>query len=242
MNLSMERFRSRGFTLVELLVIIAIVLILIALAIPGVIRAFEGARKTKCVSNLRELGQATLAYEADNEQFLPPLGVNSGGVWMTFWYMEIRPYLGEQPLPTARWFLPQWGLPGPAPFGKNFPVFYCPSIKAGRGHPHNDYGANTFVFKLDIPYTNGAGERTKATQIEQPAKIAMYSEILGASPYPDSLWMLLSSAVILSPDANFPHRHGERVNMVFCDGHVESVSRSAVVTNFTNYFGAGPVW
>jgi prepilin-type N-terminal cleavage/methylation domain-containing protein/prepilin-type processing-associated H-X9-DG protein len=63
--------RRRGFTLVELLVVIAVLAVLIALLLPAVNRARESARQAVCSSNLRQLAGAMLAYTADNDGAFP---------------------------------------------------------------------------------------------------------------------------------------------------------------------------
>ncbi len=62
---------TRGFTLVELLVVVAIVALLAALILPGLGRAREYAYFTTCKSNLRQMGIGILVYASDNRGRLP---------------------------------------------------------------------------------------------------------------------------------------------------------------------------
>jgi prepilin-type N-terminal cleavage/methylation domain-containing protein len=65
-----------GFTLVELLVVIAIIGVLVALLLPAIQAAREAARRSSCLSQIRQLGLAALNYESANKVFPP--SVNTG--------------------------------------------------------------------------------------------------------------------------------------------------------------------
>ena len=97
---SMPRPRH-GFTLVELLAVIAIIGVLVAMLLPAVQAARESARITTCSSNLRQLSLGVLQY-AETEGFLP-LGEKHVRRGFVSPPLDASPYNGEQVLFSARY-------------------------------------------------------------------------------------------------------------------------------------------
>ena len=95
---------ARGFTMVELLVVVGIIVLLIAIALPVLSSARDAAKRATCASQLRQVGQALTAYATDNDGKFPDHG-NEGNTFFNINYRS-RKAMGDEVM-------------------KN--VFYCPS-------------------------------------------------------------------------------------------------------------------
>jgi len=71
MRYSAAALRRAGFTLIELLVVIAIISILASILFPVYSRVRENARRTKCISNVKQLVMAFMMYADDHDETLP---------------------------------------------------------------------------------------------------------------------------------------------------------------------------
>jgi prepilin-type N-terminal cleavage/methylation domain-containing protein len=70
-NTMTEHRRDKGFTLIELLVVIAIIAILAGLLLPAIEMARDRAKRTKCISNMRQFGTALALYETEYNVMAP---------------------------------------------------------------------------------------------------------------------------------------------------------------------------
>ncbi len=166
MKMSFIRSQRRAFTLVELLVVIAMIGILVGLLLPAVQSAREAARRMQCSNNLRQLGLATLNYESTFKR-LPGLTGSSSFSPQA----RILPYIEQGNLSN----LIDYSIPlyvGPAfaarlnplhrvAAGTVLPVFQCPSDPAD---PFFDSllpdGTVAKVAGLNYMYSYGSGTGT----------------------------------------------------------------------------------
>jgi prepilin-type processing-associated H-X9-DG protein/prepilin-type N-terminal cleavage/methylation domain-containing protein len=235
------RLLTRAFTLVELLVVIAVIAILASLLLPALSGANRSARFTSCKSNLRQVGLALATYVSDFNAYPPNFVVDSGtpnSPGFKMWADLIEPYAGG----------------GKTNANFTDPVFACPSDM-------NPYGYNqTGVDPVPFPGDLGLGGYQSVNLVSGPfvttrqsppldpvreTQVIVPSDMIGIGDLGvrDNYGMVLpvvgSIGFIMTADSSpdqsaydySKKRHGSKANLVFCDGHVEGLKFTGLYMN-----------
>ena len=251
--------KKKGFTLIELLVVIAIISILAAILFPVFARARENARRTSCMSNLKQMGLAVMQYVQDYDEKYPQ-AINrtnktppdgyfwSAGTW--FWPQTLYAYHRS----SAALYCPS------APV---FPVMTTAPI--GRPRPFTgNYGANTMVLAYDTnsaatqrPAVSMAALQTPATTYllmdsgtyitaprDTPGVTGVTLPLAFAAYLPGTSKMVPPSRanVITDPDLKRDFdsgRHFDGINIAFADGHAKWLKVSKVYAEAVNCTDCG---
>jgi len=156
----------RAFTLVELLVVIAVIGVLVALLLPAVQAAREAARRTQCTNNLKQIGLALHNYELSFRTFPPaalyPVSSVSADTYSV--HARILPYLDQNSVFSQVDFSLS-ATSQPAVVGQRIPAYLCPSearktarITATLVRQPLNYGANVGVWFVYNPNTGQGGD------------------------------------------------------------------------------------
>jgi prepilin-type N-terminal cleavage/methylation domain-containing protein/prepilin-type processing-associated H-X9-DG protein len=191
-ELSTGRKPWGGFTLVELLVVMALVTLLAAILLPVLGAARERARQSACLSNLRQIGQAQLLYAQDWDDRLPD--------WYTFAPPRPKPFG-----PYRYWteYL--------QPYLRSKAVLHDPSARWASGVPEDEKLAE---YALVTWGQHGRGTQTDPYW-QWPGSTFRVSEVVR----PTETLALVDGWATVSWEGADLRRHGEGMNACFVDGH-----------------------
>jgi len=202
---------DKGFTLMELLTVIAIIGILAAFLLPAISQTKAKAQRTKCVSNLHQMGLALQGFLADKQAYptwIAPSNMDDGR-----WWAE---QLARAELTVTK--------PDADFYQKG--IWLCPSAKPRTGNlvgcPY--YGYNAFGLLRIGNLTNNFGLLGHYPEVSATVTAIGESEVVA----PTEMMAIGESdafAFMRAPNYDFKggfSRHQGRANVLFCDGHVES--------------------
>lgn len=220
---SLRRASKTGFTLIELLVVIAIIAILAAILFPVFAQAREKARQASCMSNLKQIGIATLMYVQDYDETMFPWMLNDPRGILA-WDGLTDFTQGFPPKYSAEQGLLQ-------PYMKNTKITDCPSatgtipfeIDLGNGVPvWIAYGVNVLL----MPYTTSPSfiyTGLPIARIQAPADTVFLADAVAFAFNPPT--KMKRTSQLTPPSSNGPSLHGRHnamANVLWMDGHVNS--------------------
>jgi prepilin-type processing-associated H-X9-DG protein len=234
--------RRSAFTVVELLVVIALIMLLIALLLPQFSKAREKGRQFNCLSNMRQLGIAVNAYQMDNGGFYPQPSEDSAyasafgnvAAGKAVWFNAVDQYLID---PSKDYAKGNTGNRNYNPY-KQDPVWESiPDSVTIGGTTYNNVQRDSRTIKMNEHFGDPGGGWTfwRDVDVASPGKTLMFVDGRAMDVRPDSAndgsygWFhATESAVGL--------RHSDGANVDFADGHGEWVYEQV------RYTTAAPSW
>jgi prepilin-type N-terminal cleavage/methylation domain-containing protein/prepilin-type processing-associated H-X9-DG protein len=209
---------ERGFTIVELLVVVSIIALLISILLPSLSGAQEMARTVKCASNLKQYGAANDLYADSLDSYYVPIldgsqPFSDGWFWVT--NSKFREGLGVEHRRDISVDMVCPNAPGDE-IGQDAHAF---SVPTGQAHLEHIYGMNR-----QGGYTN------YRPNVQIPAKRAQLSDVNmwmhgKGNANPSAHWDVAFEDHKSAGGIAVAYRHNKGANVQHFDGHVERYHR-----------------
>ena len=229
---------AEGFTLVELLVVIAVISVLAALLAPALTAGIDRAQAGKCKSNIRQLFIANTLYASDHGSYVaaaPDIFSNNLVRWHGIRTSQQKPFDGTRG-PLYEYLSRSDGVRA-CPSFKNYrsgAASYAFEDSCG-GYGYNDRGVGSRSYELGYG-ADGVPKGMVPSAIRQPAATVMFCDAAFAQPrgnpsylieysFAEAFHFVSGTPMVLDstpvePSIHF--RHSGKANVVWCDGHVSS--------------------
>jgi len=229
-----------GFTLIELLVVIAIIGVLAGLLLPALARTKTAARRTECISRMRQWGFAFISYATDNEGMMPREGFHTNGdvFWNNWaqvqhpqsqdvWYNALSGYVDRPPASS-------YASPAERQvFYDRNSFFHCPSARLPKATTTPSYQIAVFSIAMNSQLIQPAQAPTTSIHRirTQPSETVLFLDNLledEARVVDEQAWTNLGQP---SAYANrfAGVRHGQGGTLAFADGRAAWLPGNKVV-------------
>ena len=209
--------KSLRFTLIELLIVIAIIAILAAMLLPALGKARNTAKRTACLSNLRQLSLLIANYQGDfNDYFVP---VKHSAAVSSVWCYNLANLYSVKNISITLLRCPSDGKPGTNWNQMDYaPLLYGPCSMPGNAQwvDKNDGCNNYYPVKLSS---------LKGVKMSRGVLIAGAQAFWSGVLYPFGYYYIKNSSNSYTLGSSLPtfeyNRHDDRTNILFVDGSVK---------------------
>lgn len=212
---------KRAFSLVELLIVIGIIAVLFALALPGIRKAMASAQGARCIKNAQQLAHAFIAFRTENNGQVVPyeLAGNSYHPGSAIdKYLDVTPRAGYA-------ISKVWGCPA------NPPYLFPPDPNA------SDAAVSYLLNAHLIDQTNRKG--VSVGTIQSPTKCLLLIEKVTSKYWQTAIW---PNDIRITKMGYYQHAGGGNT-VAFVDGHIEQLLRThPAMEGGTTQLDYGPYW
>jgi prepilin-type N-terminal cleavage/methylation domain-containing protein/prepilin-type processing-associated H-X9-DG protein len=207
---------KKAFTLIELLVVIAIIAILAAILFPVFAQAKEAAKKTGCLSNLKQIGLGWIMYNGDHDDTIMRAHILTPEKTFFYW--------GSWDGTTLR---DSEGLL--YPYMRNSQIHACPSfsnrLRGSMGLTGYGYNSAYLSPSQYSPTWEEIAVPVNMTRIAYVAETVAFADAARLNNWQYASPTLEGNAYLSPPSHEFPSFHGRHSgvgNVLWCDGHAKA--------------------